>query len=112
MATDEKHDLAILAVSGSSISTLSLGDSDSVSIGDVVYVVGNPEGFEGTFSDGVISGVRGSNADSGKLLQMTAPISPGSSGGPVLNARGEVIGVPFLALMAAAYQFRRAIELS
>ena len=93
MATDEKHDLAILRVSGSSISILPLGDSDSVSIGDVVYVVGNPEGFEGTFSDGVISGVRGSNADNGKRLQMTAPISPGSSGGPVLNTRGEVIGV-------------------
>ena len=93
MATDEKHDLAILRVSGSSVSTLPLGDSDSVSIGDVVYVVGNPEGFEGTFSDGVISGVRGSNSDNGKRLQMTAPISPGSSGGPVLNTRGEVIGV-------------------
>jgi hypothetical protein len=53
--------------------------------------VGNPQGLEGTFSQGIVSGIREVGAD--RLLQITAPISPGSSGGPVLNAKGEVIGV-------------------
>jgi S1-C subfamily serine protease len=59
-----------------------------VEIGDTVYVVGNPEGLEGTFSQGIVSAVRGSD-----YIQITAPISHGSSGGPVLNGYGEVIGV-------------------
>ena len=89
---DKKNDLAILQVSGSDVQPLPLGDSDTVEIGEPVYVAGNPKGFlEGTFSDGVISAVRGDSTD--KLFQMTAPISSGSSGGPVLNGRGEVIGV-------------------
>ena len=90
---DKKHDLAILQVSGSNVQPLPLGDSDTVEIGDTVYVAGNPKGLEGTFSEGNISGIRGGTTD--KLLQMTAPISPGSSGGPVLNSIGEVIGVSF-----------------
>ena len=57
-----------------------------------MYVAGNPLGLEGTFSDGIISGRRDS-AGKKERLQMTAPISPGSSGGPVLNRKGEVIGV-------------------
>ena len=93
-ALDENHDLAILQVSSSGVQPLPLGDSDTVEIGDTVYVAGNPKGFlEGTFSDGIISGVRGSVG--AKRLQMTAPISPGSSGGPVLNDNGKVIGVSF-----------------
>ena len=70
------------------------GDSDTVEIGDTVYVAGNPKGFfEGTFSDGIISAVRGNSTS--KRLQMTAPVSSGSSGGPVFNSIGEVIGVSF-----------------
>ena len=91
-AMDEKHDLAILRISASDVQPLPLGDSEAVNIGDAVYVTGNPEGiFEGTFSDGIISGIRGNSNN--KRLQMTAPISRGSSGGPVLNRSGEVIGV-------------------
>ena len=71
---------------------IDLGNSDAVQIGETVYVAGNPLGFEGTFSDGIISARRDS-AGKKERLQMTAPISPGSSGGPVLNRKGEVIGV-------------------
>ena len=53
--------------------------------------MGNPQGLEGTFSQGIVSSIREVGAD--KLLQITAPISPGSSGGPVLNSKGKVIGV-------------------
>ena len=91
-ATDEEHDLALLKVTGISTPVLPLANSDAVQIGETVYVIGNPQGFlEGTVSDGIISSIREGNSK--KWLQMTAPISPGSSGGPVLNTRGEVIGV-------------------
>ena len=91
-ATDETNDLALLKVTAHGVTPLPLGDSDAVQIGETVYVAGNPLGFEGTFSDGIISGRRDS-AGKKERLQMTAPISPGSSGGPVLNRKGEVIGV-------------------
>ena len=91
-ATDEKHDLALLKVADINSPSLSLANSDNVEIGETVYAIGNPRGFlEGTVSDGIISGIRG--AGNNKLLQMTAPISPGSSGGPVLNTNAEVIGI-------------------
>ena len=90
-ATDENNDLALLKVSAYGIKPLPLGNSNVVKIGDMVYVAGNPKGLEGTFSDGIISSRRDKYTK--ERFQMTAPISPGSSGGPVLNGNGEVIGV-------------------
>ena len=95
-ASDVENDLAILKVSDSNIQPLPLGDSDAAQLGDTVYVSGNLKELEGTFSDGIISGPR--EAGSQTLLQMTAPISPEGSGGPVLNEKGEVIGLSFLTL--------------
>ena len=95
-ATDEANDLALLKVSAYGIKPLTLGKSDAVKIGDKVYVAGNPKGLEGTFSDGIISSRRDKYTK--ERFQMTAPISPGSSGGPVLNKKGEVIGVSFMTL--------------
>ena len=91
---DPHNDLAVLEVSPSSFKLLCLGDSDLVKKGEAVYVSGNPHGFEGTLSDGILSAIRKDFHI--ELLQITAPISPGSSGGPVLNGRGEVIGVATL----------------
>ena len=91
-AVDENNDLAILQVSAPGVEPLPIGDSESVKVGAEVFVTGNPLlVFEGTFSDGLISAIR--EIDGEKLFQVTAPISEGNSGGPVLNARGEVIGV-------------------
>ena len=95
-ATNKYNDLALLKVSASDIKPLSLGNSDAIKIGETVYVAGNPKGLEGTFSDGIISSRHGGHAKG--RLQMTAPISPGSSGGPVLNRMGKVVGVSYAIL--------------
>lgn len=91
VASDPRRDLVLLKVDGAKARRLPLGDSSEIAVGDTVYAVGNPRGLEGTFSEGIISGIRQVEGDT--LLQITAPISPGSSGGPVLNASGEVIGI-------------------
>ena len=90
-AVDPRLDLVVLRLQGAKGSPLNLGDSDALQVGDNVYAVGNPQGLEGTFSQGIVSSLRQVGTE--KLLQITAPISPGSSGGPVLNARAEVVGV-------------------
>lgn len=86
---NDKTDLAILRVSAPIGNPLPLGVSGEV--GDDVYVIGSPRGLEGTFSTGVISAYR--EAGGSTQLQISAPISNGSSGGPVLNNLGRVIGV-------------------
>jgi len=88
---DTKRDLVLLKITGVKAPSLSFGDSRSIAVGDEIYVIGNPMGLEGTLSKGIVSGIRKVEVDT--LFQITAPISPGSSGGPVLNIKGEVIGV-------------------
>jgi S1-C subfamily serine protease len=88
---DTVHDLVLLNVTGAMSPSLPLADSRQAAVGDEVFAVGNPQGLEGTFSQGIISSVR--DVESETLLQITAPISPGSSGGPVLNSEGKVIGI-------------------
>jgi S1-C subfamily serine protease len=91
VAVDAEHDLAIVSLAGLKAPSLRLGDSSQVAVGDTVYAIGNPQGLEGTFSQGIVSAIRHVGADT--LIQMTAPISPGSSGGAVLDAGGRVVGV-------------------
>lgn len=88
---DRAHDLAVLSVPGAKVPPLTLGKSIDAAAGDEVYAIGNPQGLEGTFSAGIISGVRKIGVDT--IIQITAPIPPGSSGGPVTDNKGEVIGV-------------------
>lgn len=91
VAYDPARDLALLSLSEGLATPLNLGDNETLAVGDVVFAVGNPRGLEGTFSEGIISSIRKFNSDN--ILQITAPISPGSSGGPVLDVEGNVIGV-------------------
>jgi tetratricopeptide (TPR) repeat protein len=85
------HDLAILYTIERNLPTARLGDSDKVEVGQDVVAIGNPRGLENTISPGIISGIRSFRGL--RYLQTTAPISSGSSGGPLLNMKGEVVGL-------------------
>ena len=87
LAIDIDGDLALLAASGPALQLA----TQKPEVGDHVFVIGNPKGLTQSFSDGLVSSIRKIGVD--QILQITAPISPGSSGGPVLNAMGQVIGV-------------------
>lgn len=72
---------------------LPLGDSDRLQVGEEVVAIGNPLSLESTVSSGIVSAIRTTEAQGGKFVQITAPISPGSSGGPLFNMAGEVVGI-------------------
>ena len=88
---DPNVDLAIVRIGARDLPSLSLGDSEAVHAGDPIVAIGHPLGLEDTVSNGLISAVR--SLDGVTVLQISAPIAPGSSGGPIFNERGEVIGV-------------------
>jgi S1-C subfamily serine protease len=89
---DPSHDLALLRIEAKKpLPTLKLGDSTTMSAGDQVFAIGNPLGFNDTVSGGLLSNVI--ERENLRILQISAPISPGSSGGPLFNQFGEVIGV-------------------
>lgn len=87
---DKSVDLILLKVSTLNRPAIKLAVA-TASIGQKVYAIGSPQGLPASISDGIISGMR--DFEGTKLLQMTASISPGSSGGPVLNSIGELIGI-------------------
>jgi len=92
LAVDDVHDLALVRVDGSNMGAVALGDSAQVRPGDSVVAIGHPMGLEDTVSNGLVSAIR--VIDSVRtVLQISAPIAPGSSGGPLFSDKGEVIGV-------------------
>lgn len=108
---DKENDLVLLKVKGSNLPKVKIGAIEKVSIGEKVYVISSPEGFENTISDGILSGIREVDSNR-KILQITAPISKGSSGGPVFNKNGEVIGiVTFLIETAQSLNFAMPVNL-
>jgi len=92
-ASDKARDVAVVKAHGKNFLTLSLGNSDRLQIGEGVVAIGNPLSLESTVSNGIVSGIRTIEQKGGKFLQVTTPISPGSSGGPLFNMAGEVVGI-------------------
>jgi len=90
---DKENDLVILKAQGENLPVVKIGDIGRVNVGDKVYVISSPKGLKNTISDGILSGIREIEGTKKKILQITAPVSSGSSGGPVFNKNGEVIGI-------------------
>jgi S1-C subfamily serine protease len=97
VGTDRLHDLALLQIDAPNLQPVTLADSSDLAVGQKVYAIGNPFGLSGTMTRGIISSIRSiRNADGAPIedaIQTDAAINPGNSGGPLLNSRGEVIGI-------------------
>jgi S1-C subfamily serine protease len=94
VAYDPGHDVAVIKIQVVSPPALKLGDSDKLRVGDHIVAVGSPLGLQNTISEGIVSAMRAG------LIQMSAPISPGSSGGPILNPAGEVVAISVATVMS------------
>jgi S1-C subfamily serine protease len=97
VGTDKVHDLALLQIDAPNLQPITLAASAGLNVGQKVYAIGNPFGLSGTMTTGIISAIRPIRSESGApiedAIQTDAAINPGNSGGPLLNSRGEVIGI-------------------
>lgn len=94
IGSGERVDIAVLKINAGNIRPLPFGDSDNLQVGQVVFAVGNPFGLQETVTQGILSAMGRAISDSGpELLQTDAAVNPGNSGGPLLNLRGEIIGI-------------------
>lgn len=123
VGTDSLSDIAVITINAKKLPTLTLGDSDKARVGETVIAIGNPLGYDYTVTVGVISGIQReitppSSSETPELpfpfffpyleteqtattpmvgvIQTDAPINPGNSGGPLINLKGEVIGINFM----------------
>jgi S1-C subfamily serine protease len=105
---DKAHDLALLQIDAKNLTPSILSESSDLQVGQNVYAIGNPFGLNGTMTTGIISSIRSVQEPQGatidKALQTDAAINPGNSGGPLLNSRGEVIGMNTLIATGGAEQ--------
>ena len=93
IASDPANDLALLQVEGKDLPYLSLAPPNSAEAGTRIAVIGSPLGLEGTLTEGIVSARRKLPGETREVLQISAAISPGSSGSPVLDTQGCVVGV-------------------
>jgi S1-C subfamily serine protease len=101
LAKDRGHDLALLQIQGGpNLQPATLADSVNLMVGQQVYAIGNPFGFSGTMTRGIVSAIRSIELPNGNkiedAIQTDASVNPGNSGGPLLNSHGEVIGITTL----------------
>jgi S1-C subfamily serine protease len=108
VGSDKMHDLALLQINAPNLQPVTLADSSDLVVGQKVYAIGNPFGLNGTMTRGIISSIRSIKGPEGApiedAIQTDAAINPGNSGGPLLNSRGEVIGINTLIATGGAEQ--------
>jgi hypothetical protein len=105
-----EFDIALIKIDARDLKFLPIGNSDNLVNGQSIVVLGNPWGLERTVTNGLVSSLR--LQDNMKLIQMSAPVSPGSSGGPVLNESGEVVGITTIASFLFAQNLNFAIPIN
>ncbi len=97
IGTDRSHDLAVIKINAPDLTSATLGDSRNLQVGLRVFAIGNPFGFQGTMTRGIISSLRSVETPDGaqidEAIQTDAAINPGNSGGPLLDSHGNVIGI-------------------
>ncbi len=94
IGTDPDTDIAVLKIEDKNVVPLPFGDSEAVEVGETVMAVGNPYGLEESVTQGIISAKnRAGSENTSDLFQIDAAINPGNSGGPLVNVRGELIGI-------------------
>ena len=97
VTVDKVHDLALLQINAPNLQPVELANSNSLQVGQKVFAIGNPFGLSGTMTRGIISALRSIRGPAGSAIdnaiQTDAAINPGNSGGPLLNSRGQVIGI-------------------
>ncbi len=101
IGVDVNHDLALIKITAPNLVPAVLSDSNGLTVGQRVYAIGNPFGLNGTMTRGIISSIRSirgpnNNNPIEDAIQTDAAVNPGNSGGPLLNSRGEVIGITTL----------------
>ncbi len=107
VGTDPAHDLAVIQIPSKTVPGAEIGDSKSLVVGQKVFAIGNPFGLSGTMTRGIISSIRSVRGPRGfidEAIQTDAAINPGNSGGPLLNSRGQVIGINSMILTGGAEQ--------
>jgi len=111
LATDPANDLALLQLEGKDLPCLPLAPPGLAVAGSRIAVIGSPLGLEGTLSEGIVAARRKLPGQKREVLQISAPISPGSSGSPVLDSQGRVIGVAsFLLMEGQSLNFASPVE--
>jgi S1-C subfamily serine protease len=107
VGTDPAHDLAVIQIPAKAAPSAEIGDSKSLVVGQKVFAIGNPFGLNGTMTRGIISSIRSVRGPRGfidEAIQTDAAINPGNSGGPLLNSRGQVIGINSMILTGGVEQ--------
>jgi len=93
LGSDPQTDIAVLRIPARGLKEIPLGDSERADVGDYVVAIGNPFEVGQTVTAGIVSALRAPSQGGPRYIQTDAPINPGNSGGPLINMRGEAIGV-------------------